>query len=146
MGSLVLLVHAFADHWLELAKMARYVQYQVITITEEERGVLRNVAQNQCSKLDVANVQRVCDVAFFGFLMTNDETNFTLHMIVTLSYYDCQCSAGVRRCLLNVCPHMGLHPARSLPNLPHLLNKVLQYLIKSTRCYDISSTQCLGSK
>ena len=47
-GSLVLLVHDFADHWLELAKMARYVQYQVITITEEERGVLRNVAQNQC--------------------------------------------------------------------------------------------------
>ena len=28
-GSLVLLVHDFADHWLELAKMARYVQYQV---------------------------------------------------------------------------------------------------------------------
>ena len=105
--------------------MARYVQYQVITITEEERGVLRNVAQNQCSKLDVANVQRVCDVAFSGFLMTNDETIFTILMIVALSY-DCQCPAGVRRCLLNVCPHMGLHPARSLPNLPHLLNKVLQ--------------------
>ena len=28
-GSLVLLVHDFADHWLELAKMARYVRYQV---------------------------------------------------------------------------------------------------------------------
>jgi len=40
-GSLVLLVHDFADHWLELAKMARYVQYQ-----------------------------RVCDVAFTMFAVT----------------------------------------------------------------------------
>merc|ERR1719397_1428744 len=40
-GSLVLLVHDFADHWLELAKMTRYVQYQ-----------------------------RVCDVAFSMFALT----------------------------------------------------------------------------
>ena len=29
MGSLVLLVHDFADHWLEFAKLARYAKYQV---------------------------------------------------------------------------------------------------------------------
>merc|ERR1712088_1071808 len=40
-GSLVLLVHDFADHWLELAKMARYVRYQ-----------------------------RLCDVAFSMFALT----------------------------------------------------------------------------
>ena len=31
MGSLVLLIHDFADHWLELAKLARYAKYQVNT-------------------------------------------------------------------------------------------------------------------
>jgi ceramide synthetase len=29
-GSLVLLAHDFADHWLELAKLARYVKYQTV--------------------------------------------------------------------------------------------------------------------
>ena len=31
MGSLVLLIHDFADHWLEFAKLARYAKYQVNT-------------------------------------------------------------------------------------------------------------------
>ena len=30
MGSLVLVVHDFADHWLEFAKLARYAKYQVL--------------------------------------------------------------------------------------------------------------------
>lgn len=38
-GSLVLFVHDFADHWLELAKLGRYAKYQ-----------------------------KVCDIAFVGFL------------------------------------------------------------------------------
>ena len=29
MGSLVLLIHDFADHWLELAKLARYANFKV---------------------------------------------------------------------------------------------------------------------
>ena len=29
MGSYVLLIHDFADHWLEFAKLARYAKYQV---------------------------------------------------------------------------------------------------------------------
>ena len=29
MGSLVLLVHDFADHWMELAKLARYANFKV---------------------------------------------------------------------------------------------------------------------
>lgn len=30
MGSLVLIVHDFADHWLEFAKLARYAKYQTV--------------------------------------------------------------------------------------------------------------------
>ena len=29
-GSVVLLIHDFADHWLELAKLARYTKYQKV--------------------------------------------------------------------------------------------------------------------
>ena len=32
-GSIVLLVHDFADHWLELAKLGRYTKYQKICDT-----------------------------------------------------------------------------------------------------------------
>merc|ERR1719309_716766 len=33
MGSLVLLIHDFADHWLELAKLARYAKFQTLCDT-----------------------------------------------------------------------------------------------------------------
>lgn len=49
-GSLVLLVHDMADHWLELAKLARYVNYQ-----------------------------KVCDVAFAMFAVTWVYTRLALY-------------------------------------------------------------------
>merc|ERR1719507_1041016 len=37
----------------------------------------------------------------------------------------CTIPASVRRCLHNVCGDLGVHQTRGLPNLPHLLNKVM---------------------
>ena len=57
MGSLVLMVHDLADHWMELAKLARYAKFEVI-------------ARPSRVAITVALFQRCCDVSFVIFCLT----------------------------------------------------------------------------
>ena len=45
MGSLVLMVHDFADHWMELAKIARYANFKV-SLATLFRDVFSLLSQN----------------------------------------------------------------------------------------------------
>lgn len=54
MGSLVLMVHDFADHWMELAKLARYANFKVSLAIHLSYYLF--------------SLQVVCDVSFIIFM------------------------------------------------------------------------------
>ena len=59
-GSLVILVHDFADHWMELAKMARYANFNV--------SYGKYLIMLVFSLFSI--LQTICDISFVVFMFT----------------------------------------------------------------------------